>query len=82
MEWKLRIPLFLLTMGTLSGLAQKYPEFFLVNSTYLIRSAFFLGLVAALYLLLEKTKINDLNVHYSIGIGLISVGILVDYILI
>lgn len=78
MYWKLRIPLFLFVLGTVSGLVQKYPEIFLVNTSYFIRSAVFIGLIGVIFMIFEKTKINEKEIHFTIGIGLIFLGIFID----
>jgi hypothetical protein len=81
MYWKLRVPLFLFVLGTISGLVQKYPEIFLVNTSYFIRSTVFIGLVGIIFTILEKTKINEKKIHFTIGIGLIFLGVLIDYMM-
>ena len=45
MYWKLRIPLFLFVMGVTSGSYQRFSNFFLVNTSYFIRSIVFIGLI-------------------------------------
>jgi hypothetical protein len=82
MYWKLRIPLFLFVLGTISGLVQKYLEIFLVNTSYFIRSAFFIGLNGIIFTIFEKTKINEKKIHFTIGIGLIFLGVLIDYLMV
>ena len=82
MYWKLRIPLFLFVIGTLSGLVQTYPELFLVYTSYFIRSTVFIGLIVVIFTIFEKTKINDKKIHISTGIGLISLGFLIDYLMV
>ncbi|QKE72040.1 hypothetical protein HPK19_04160 [Arthrobacter citreus] len=82
MYWKLRIPLFLFVLGTISGLVQKFPEIFLVNTSYFIRSAVFIGLIGIIFTIFEKTKINEKRVHFTIGIILIFLGILIDYLMV
>ncbi|MCD4840085.1 hypothetical protein LRS37_14715 [Neobacillus sedimentimangrovi] len=59
MYWKLRIPLFLLVLGTISGLVQQYPKVFLVYTNYFIRSAVFIGLIGIIFSILEMTKMNE-----------------------
>lgn len=81
MYWKLRIPLFLFILGTISGLVQKYSEVFLVNTSYLIRSAVFIVLIGILFTIFEKSKINEKKIHFTVGIGLIFLGILTDYLI-
>lgn len=81
MYWKLRIPLFLFFLGTISGLVQKFPVFFLVHTSYFIRSAVYIGLIGSLFTIFEKTKINEKKIHFTIGISLIFLGVLIDYIM-
>ncbi len=80
MYWELRIPLFLFVLGTMSGIYQKFPNVFLVNTSYFIRSAFFLVLVGGIFTILEKTNINARKVHFTTGIGLIFLGFLIDHL--
>lgn len=82
MYWKLRIPLFLFVLGTISGLIQQFPEFFLVNTTYFIRSAVFIGLIGIIFIIFEKTKINEKQVHFTIGIVLILLGVQIDFLMV
>ncbi|MDI7743588.1 hypothetical protein QMK38_16415 [Lysinibacillus fusiformis] len=82
MYCKLRIPLFLFVIGTISGLVQIYPEIFLMDTSYIISSAVFLGLIAIIFTIFEKTKINDKKIHISTGIGLIFLGFLIDYLMV
>ncbi|MGI8385384.1 hypothetical protein [Robertmurraya sp. P23] len=78
MYWKLRIPLFLFVLGTVSGLAQKYP----INTSYFIRSTLFIGLIGIIFTIFEKTKLNKKKVHFIIGIGLIILGFLIDFLMV
>ncbi|MFB7142682.1 hypothetical protein ACFCYN_24035, partial [Gottfriedia sp. NPDC056225] len=73
---------FLFVLGTISGLVQKFPEIFLVNTSYFIRSAVFIGLIGIIFTIFEKTKINEKRVHFTIGIILIFLGILIDYLMV
>lgn len=82
MYWKLRIPLFLFVLGTISSLIQKFPDIFLGNTSYFIRSAVFIGLIGIIFTTFEKTKINKKRIHFTIGIGLIFLGILIDYLMV
>jgi hypothetical protein len=69
--WKLRIPLFFLVLGTLSGLFEKFPK---------IGEGFFL-LLGVLFFTFVKVKIFERKVHFSIGIGLIFLGVLFEQII-
>lgn len=82
MYWKLRIPLFLGVVGIISGLAQKFPDFFLMNTSYFIRSAIFIGLIGIVSVILEKTNINEKKAHFLICIGIIIFGITFDYLMV
>ncbi|SNT56849.1 hypothetical protein SAMN05444672_15620 [Bacillus sp. OK838] len=59
MYWKLRIPLFLFVMGVTSGLYQKFPNLFLVNTSYFIRSVLFIGVIGVIFTILENSKVNE-----------------------
>ncbi|WP_328820959.1 hypothetical protein [Peribacillus faecalis] len=76
---KLRIPLLLFVLGTISGITQKYPKELLLNIPYFITSTTFIGLIGIIFAILKKTKINEKKIHFSIGIGLIFLGGLIDY---
>ena len=80
MYWKLRIPLFLFFLGVLSGLQQKFSSFFLVNTSDFIRNIVFIGLIGIVFAILESAKINEKKVHFTIGIGIILLGFLFDYL--
>ncbi|MDV2582583.1 hypothetical protein [Alkalibacillus haloalkaliphilus] len=81
MYWKLRIPLLLGVIGVISGLVQKFPNLFFVNTSYFIRSAVFIGLIGIIFTILEKTNVNEKKVHFTIGIGIILFGIIFDYLI-
>lgn len=80
MYWKLRIPMLLGVIGVISGLVQKFPNLFLVNTSYFIRSVVFIGLIGIIITILEKTKVNEKKVHFTIGVGIILIGIIFDYL--
>ncbi|WP_077247889.1 hypothetical protein [Bacillus sp. FJAT-27225] len=82
MVWKMRIPLFIFVLGTLSGIVQMFPNILLANTTYFIRSVVFIGILTILFMLFEKTKINEMNVHISEGLALIGLGFLIDFIMV
>jgi predicted transporter len=82
MYWKMRIPLFLFVLGIISGLGQKFPEIFLVNTSYFIRNAVFIGLIGIIFASLERTTINERKIHFTIGIGLIFLGVFFDYLMV
>ncbi|MCT4475879.1 hypothetical protein QRD90_09055 [Peribacillus frigoritolerans] len=82
MYWKLRIPLFLFVMGVTSGLYQKFPNLFLVNTSYFIRSVVYIGLIGIIFTILENSKVNEKKVHIIIGMALICSGILFDNLMV
>ncbi|MFD2046563.1 hypothetical protein ACFSTA_20090 [Ornithinibacillus salinisoli] len=81
MYWKLRIPLILGIIGVISGIIQKIPNLFLVNTSSFIRSAVFIGLIGIIFTILEKTDVNEKKVHFTIGVGIILFGIIFDYLM-
>lgn len=82
MYWKLKIPLLLGVIGVISGLVQKFPNLFLVDTSYFIRSAVFIGLIGIIFTILEKTGVNEKKVHFIIGVGIILFGIIFDYLMV
>ncbi|MFA9556664.1 hypothetical protein ACERII_05105 [Evansella sp. AB-rgal1] len=82
MYWKLRIPLIMGVMGVVSGLVQKFPNLFLVNTSYFISSAIFFGLIGIIITIFEKTGMNEKKVHFIIGVGIILFSIIFDYLMV
>ncbi|UAL47942.1 hypothetical protein K7887_02945 [Sutcliffiella horikoshii] len=82
MYWKLRIPLLLCSFGVISGFVQRFPHLFFVNIPYLINSAIFVGLIGFIFTLLEKTRVNEKEVHFSLGAAIILFGITFDYLMV
>ncbi|MCH1627714.1 hypothetical protein [Fredinandcohnia quinoae] len=82
MYWKVRIPLLLFVLGTISGLVQKLPEIFQVDISYFLRNIVFIGLIGIIVTILEMTKVNEKKVHFTVGLGLIILGILIDYLMV
>lgn len=82
MYWKLRIPLLLGVIGVISGFVQKFPALFLVDTSYFLRNAVFIGSIVLIFLILEKTDVNDKKVHSTIGVGMILSGITFDYFMV
>ncbi|MCL1631964.1 hypothetical protein M3N64_08380 [Sporolactobacillus sp. CPB3-1] len=81
MHWKLRIPLLLLTLGTISGIYQKIPAIFWDHLGYVMSSALFFIIIALLFMLFERLGINKRNVHFSIGLSLIFMGYFFDLLM-
>ncbi|WP_404293879.1 hypothetical protein LG276_06125 [Cytobacillus kochii] len=74
MRWKLRIPLILLTMG----LTSKLYQLFIGNGSF-FNSLLYIFLTGVVIFILERTRINNQKVHFSFGVLIIFVGIMVDY---
>ncbi|WP_226682565.1 hypothetical protein [Sutcliffiella horikoshii] len=81
MYWKLRVPLLLGGIGVVSGLVQKFPNLFLINTTTLFSSAVFIGLIGIIFTILEKSNVNDKKVHFTIGVAIIIFGIIFDFLM-
>lgn len=69
-------------MGVTSGLYQKFPNPFLVNTSYFIRSVVFIGVIGIIFTILENSKVNEKKVHIIIGMTLICSGILFDNLMV
>ncbi|WP_404349485.1 hypothetical protein LG311_02985 [Sutcliffiella horikoshii] len=82
MYWKLRIPLLLCSFGIISGFVQIFHHLFFVNIPYLINSVIFIGLIVIIFTLLEKTRVNEKKVHFSLGAAIILFGITFDYLMV
>lgn len=79
MKWKLRIPMIIFVFGVVSGVFQYWQPVIMVGN-YFLDSLFFIGAVGIIIYILEKKEINDKKVHFMIGILLIVVGFLADYL--
>ena len=79
-QWKLRIPLILFLFGLMAGIYQSFPKIFLIQISGLISNVLYLGVIALIIWIFEKTGLNDKKVHFSVGIILIVVGFLIDFI--
>ncbi|MDF2910753.1 MAG: hypothetical protein K0Q56_1634 [Sporolactobacillus laevolacticus] len=82
MYWKLRIPLFIFVIGAVSGIFQRYARLLFLNRSSFIASVVFISVIVILFTVLERTKINEKNVHFTVGIGLIIIGFLIDYLMV
>lgn len=78
MKWKLRIPLILFVISITSSIYQTLNSSFTSNS-YLLNSFIYILITGAIIFILEKTRINDKEIHISIGIIIIIVSIFLDY---
>ncbi|WP_226669665.1 hypothetical protein [Metabacillus litoralis] len=68
-------------IGVVSGFFQKFLNLFLVDTSYFIRSAVFIGLIGIAYTIFEKTGVYEKKVHFIIGLGIILFGITFDYMM-
>ena len=81
-RWKLRIPLILFIFGVSAGIYQSFPNFLLFPTSSLMSSIQYIGGIALLIWLAERSGLNDKEIHFSIGILLIVIGFAVDLIFI
>ena len=82
MYWNLRIPLLLCSFGVISGFVQMFHHLISTNISYLINSVIFIGLIGIIFTLLEKTRVNEKKVHFSMGVAIILFGISFDYLMV
>lgn len=82
MYWKLRIPLLLCSFGIISGFVQVFHHLLFANLPYLINSVIFIGAIVIIFTLLEKTRVNEKKVHFSLGAAIILFGITFDYLMV
>lgn len=59
-----------------------FHHLFFVNIPYLINSVIFIGAIVIIFTLLEKTRVNERKVHFSLGIAIILLGITFDYLMV
>ncbi|MFC0561527.1 hypothetical protein ACFFH4_21710 [Halalkalibacter alkalisediminis] len=52
-----------------------------MSTSYFISSTVFIGLIGIIFTILEKTKVNEKKVHFMIGVGIILIGIMFDYLM-
>ena len=81
-RWKLRIPLILFIFGVSAGIYQSFPNFLLFPTSSLMSSIQYIGGIALLIWLAERSGLNDKEIHFSNGILLIVIGFAVDLIFI
>jgi hypothetical protein len=70
----------LFIFGLVSGIYQYYPQITILKENNLFNSIQFLASIGIPIFLLEKTKINDKQVNFLIGILLVCSGLLIDYL--
>ncbi|GEM02866.1 hypothetical protein SAMN05421839_1596 [Halolactibacillus halophilus] len=78
MYWKLRLPLMLATFGVVAGLFDGMLATFLMNASYVERSASYLTIVGIIIYMLEKTGINEKRVHVSISVAIVLFGLIFE----
>lgn len=79
MTIKLRIPIYLMTFGIVSGIFQLAMRSEMPNVPSLILTlAFFLIMGFILYTF-EKVQLTEKETHFSFGILLVAIGFLADY---
>ncbi|RCW77161.1 hypothetical protein [Saliterribacillus persicus] len=81
MMWNLRIPVIIFLSGAVSGIYQVNPDLFILEG-YWFRSLQFIFSIVTPYLIMEKTGVNKLDVHFSLGLLIILSGILIDILLV
>jgi hypothetical protein len=79
-RWKLTIPLMLFVFGVVSGIHQYYPNLFLFPDSDLLRSAQYILTLGVIFYIIGRKGIFEKRVHFSIGIFLILIGFLADYL--
>ncbi|WP_235988969.1 hypothetical protein [Aquibacillus kalidii] len=53
-----------------------------MNTTSLISSAVFIGLICIIFTVLEQVKVNDRQVHFVTGMGIILFGGIFDSLMV
>ncbi|HET7579131.1 MAG TPA: hypothetical protein VFK33_07615 [Bacillales bacterium] len=76
-RWKLRFPLFIFIVGFISGIYQYFPAVSVFENDWL-GSLQFLGTIAIIVLILEKTRMNDRKAHFIVGLMIIAAGYFAD----
>jgi drug/metabolite transporter (DMT)-like permease len=82
MYWKLRVPIMFLIIGVVGGLNDRFPKAFFEGSSFWIRGLFYIVLYGIILWILEKTKITKKKVHFTIGILLFVLGMIIQIIII
>lgn len=76
---KLRIPIFLLTLGITSGIVQTITNnYSLTNAQDAIITILFFVVVGGVTLLVERTGVGDKRVNIIFGLIWIGIGVVID----
>lgn len=78
-QWNIRIPLVLFLFGATAALYQSFPNLFLVENGF-FASAQYIGGIVLLFMLFEKIGLNQMKIHFTFGILLILIGLVMDII--
>ncbi len=79
-QWNLRIPLVLFLIGATAALYQSFPNLFLVESGFFV-SVQYIGGIVLLFMLFEKIGLNQKKIHFTFGILLLLIGLLMDIVI-
>jgi hypothetical protein len=79
-QWDLRIPLVLFLIGATAALYQSFPNLFLVESGFFV-SIQYIGGIVLLFMLFEKIGLNQKKIHFTFGIVLLLIGLLMDIVI-
>jgi hypothetical protein len=82
MKWKLRIALIIFVFGFISGIHQYYPNIIIFQENISVRNIQYMGTLGIIIYLLEKTGVNEKEIHFSVGITFIFAGFIIDYLLV
>ena len=77
---KLRIPIYIFTLGLISGIYQRFD--IIIFNNYYLSSAQFLGTFLLLFFIYEYTRISEKEINIIIGLLLVGSGFLLDYLLV
>lgn len=79
MKWKLRIPMMLFVFGFILSIYQYFPDIIFQENMFL-RSIQYLGTLALIFYILERSGIHEKKINVSVGLALIVTEFLADYI--
>lgn len=77
MKWNLRIPLLILNLGIVSSIFQ---SFSFLSSNSIIDSILFFAIFIGIYVIFEKTGLNNKKVFFLYGVILILIAVGIDII--